>query len=72
VSYEAREDPMVEIRAEETSQSRRRFRLDGYDVGKVIGRGGFAVVYAAREEAFDRAVAIKVVTGRERPTNPAR
>jgi serine/threonine protein kinase len=46
----------------ETSQSRRRFRLDGYDVGEVIGRGGFAVVYAAREEAFDRTVAIKVVT----------
>src|ERR1700730_2133692 len=53
---------MEQISAEETSQSRRRFRLDGYDVGEVIGRGGFAVVYVAREEAFDRTVAIKVVT----------
>jgi serine/threonine protein kinase len=37
------------------------FRLPGYEVGKVLGRGGFGVVFGARDEAFNRAVAIKVL-----------
>lgn len=36
--------------------------LDGYDVGHVIGEGGFGRVYKARQSAFDRDVAIKVLS----------
>ena len=34
--------------------------VPGYEVGDVIGRGGFAVVYRARQLTIDREVAIKV------------
>ncbi|MEZ5141063.1 MAG: serine/threonine-protein kinase [Acidimicrobiales bacterium] len=37
--------------------------LDGYAGYEEIGRGGFSVVYRARQLAFDRTVAIKVITG---------
>ena len=36
--------------------------LRGYAIVSVIGRGGFAVVYKARQPAFNRLVAIKVLS----------
>lgn len=33
-----------------------------YRIGEVIGRGGFAAVYEARDERLDRTVAVKVIT----------
>ncbi|MDP9334728.1 MAG: protein kinase [Actinomycetota bacterium] len=39
-----------------------RLELPGYQVGEVVGRGGFGVVFAARDEAFNRKVAIKVLS----------
>lgn len=36
--------------------------LPGYEMGDVIGRGGFGVVFRAREIAHNRVVAIKVLT----------
>lgn len=35
--------------------------IPGYDDLRVIGRGGFATVYQARQPAYDRTVAVKVV-----------
>lgn len=35
--------------------------IPGYDDFHVIGRGGFATVYQARQPAYDRTVAVKVV-----------
>ena len=35
--------------------------LDGYEIGEVLGEGGFGRVYRARQKAFDRDVAIKVL-----------
>jgi serine/threonine protein kinase len=35
--------------------------IDGFEVGEEIGRGGFGVVYRARQLAFNRLVAIKVL-----------
>ena len=36
--------------------------IEGYSDLQVIGRGGFAVVYAARQERLHRRVALKVLT----------
>jgi uncharacterized protein YegL len=36
--------------------------VPGYDVGKVIGRGGFGVVFEAHDRTFNRRVAIKVLS----------
>ena len=36
-------------------------RIDGYEIEKELGHGGFAVVYMAREIGLDRRVAIKML-----------
>jgi serine/threonine protein kinase/uncharacterized protein YegL len=36
-------------------------RIPGYELGELIGEGGFSTVYAARDEAFRRTVAVKVL-----------
>lgn len=40
----------------------RRPSIDGYEDLELIGRGGYSRVYRARQPAFDRAVAVKVIT----------
>ena len=37
------------------------FSIDGFEDMREIGRGGFSVVYAARQTGFDRPVAVKVL-----------
>jgi serine/threonine protein kinase len=37
--------------------------LDRYEIIEEIGRGGFAVVYRARDTRMDREVALKVIAG---------
>lgn len=37
------------------------FGIPGYSGLRLIGRGGFAAVYQARQEAYDRSVAVKVI-----------
>jgi len=37
--------------------------LGRYEIGNEIGRGGFAVVYRARDTRMDRVVALKVIAG---------
>jgi serine/threonine protein kinase len=49
-----------------------RWSLPGYRIGPVLGQGGFATVYRARQLRLDRDVAIKVLnadlaTGHPRP-----
>lgn len=39
-----------------------RWQLPGYDIAGVLGRGGFATVFRARQRSLDRDVAIKVLT----------
>lgn len=38
------------------------FDIDGYEGAALIGMGGFATVYRARQPAFDRLVALKVLS----------
>src|SRR5688572_5057867 len=35
--------------------------IDGYTIVRILGRGGASVVYLARQEPFDREVAVKVL-----------
>jgi serine/threonine-protein kinase PpkA len=37
------------------------FEIPGYDIIEVIGRGGMASVYRARQHSFDRNVAVKIL-----------
>jgi hypothetical protein len=52
------EDPTGRIRAAAFDLG-----IDGYEDAAVIGRGGFAVVYRARQRSFNRTVAVKVLSG---------
>jgi serine/threonine protein kinase len=38
------------------------WKLPGFEIGRVLGRGGFATVFEARQLSMDRPVAIKVLT----------
>jgi serine/threonine-protein kinase PknK len=40
----------------------RRIQIPGYRDFVEIGRGGFAIVYRAQQDVFQRAVAVKVIT----------
>lgn len=40
----------------------RRPSIDGYEDLELIGRGGYSRVYRATQPAFDRRVAVKVIT----------
>jgi uncharacterized protein YegL len=42
--------------------------VPGYEIGRVIGRGGFGVVFEAHDRTFNRRVAIKVLPS---PVDPA-
>lgn len=44
------------------SRDRDRPSIDGYEDFELIGRGGFSRVYRATQPAFDRQVAVKVIT----------
>ena len=44
--------------------------VPGYEIGELIGEGGMGLVYRARETAFDRDVAIKLLHARYRPDSP--
>src|SRR5436305_9443673 len=52
------EDPTGQIRAAAFDLG-----IEGYEDAAVIGRGGFAVVYRARQRSFNRTVALKVLSG---------
>lgn len=52
---------MARKRGPGTSPSRVDGEVPGYSGLEVVGRGGFATVYRARQERFDRTVALKVL-----------
>ncbi len=53
----SRQVPVVRAQGEQHVQS----VVDGYSVGEVIGIGGFSTVYRARQDQFDREVALKLL-----------
>ena len=46
--------------------------IPGYEDATQIGEGGFGVVYMARQTAFDRTVAVKVISARLAPETRVR
>lgn len=54
------ETPPFDLHGDPTSESSPQ-RLGGFELYQRIGRGGFGVVYRARELALDRIVAVKVL-----------
>lgn len=51
-----------ELAVEKDEGPRARFRLFGYEIEDIIGSGGMATVYRARQTSLQRPVAIKVIS----------
>lgn len=65
-SAEDRLVPKKDVEAESTSGGPpvlEDFRLDGYEIGDALGRGGMGLVYRARQVALNRPVALKIIRG---------
>jgi serine/threonine-protein kinase PknK len=66
-TYPTEKDPTENLLAhaalsDDPGRAGRESDIPGYHVMRPIGRGGFSVVYRARQVALDRDVALKVVT----------
>lgn len=44
-----------------TAENRSSQKIDGYEIIKIIGKGGMGQVYLAKQESMDRTVALKVL-----------
>ncbi|MFI1460273.1 protein kinase [Nocardia carnea] len=65
------EDPL-RTRRESTTSVAAELDAAGFTAATEIGRGGFGVVYRCTQQALDRTVAVKLLTGRTDEDNRAR